>query len=144
MGAFHPTVRVELATQMILLCYHGSPHSNTDSIRATSPDAELESYFEDQTAQIFAGGHTHQPFLRRHQDRWMMNPGSVGLPFAWNTRLQRTINLASAEYALLTWQNNQLTIDFHVVPFDFQLYAQRVHAAGMPYAEWFLDHWYTT
>src|SRR5262245_53448353 len=39
---FQPTVELPLGAGATLLCCHGSPLSNTDIIRATTPDDELE------------------------------------------------------------------------------------------------------
>jgi hypothetical protein len=59
---FLPIIHVELDNQMNMLRYHGSPHSSTDAIRATAPDAELTPYFQGDTAQILVGEHNHQTF----------------------------------------------------------------------------------
>ena len=38
---FQPTVEIELDGGRTLLCFHGSPRSNTDIILATTPDEDL-------------------------------------------------------------------------------------------------------
>ena len=38
---FQPTLTLPLGDDATLLCFHGSPHSNTDSIVATTPDTAL-------------------------------------------------------------------------------------------------------
>jgi putative phosphoesterase len=140
---FQPTLSLLLGNDLTLLCYHGSPRSNVEAIRATTPDTTLDQYFEGQTARIMVGGHTHQPFLRRHRDRWVINPGSVGLPFEWNTQRNQMIHPARAEYALLTWRAKHWHIDFRAVPFDLRAFSRSVRESGIPYADWLLARWQT-
>src|SRR5947208_1397398 len=64
-----------------LLCFHGSPHSNTDSIVATTPDTALTKLLHGYSATVLAGGHTHAPFIRRYKEAVFLNPGSVGFPY---------------------------------------------------------------
>lgn len=131
LGTFQPTVDVELGDEATLLCFHGSPRSYNDIIRATTPDEDLTPFFEDIDASLLAGGHTHQRMLRRYQGRTLLNPGSVGLPSdpPW------------AEYAIVEVEDGVERVMFQRVRFD----VERVHAAaresGMPHAEWWVGLW---
>jgi putative phosphoesterase len=141
--SFQPTISIPLSDDLGVLCYHGSPRSNVEAIHATTPDETLDSYFEGQSARIMIGGHTHQAFLRRHRHHWVINPGSIGLPFEWNPQRNQMINPARAEYALLTWQAGQWSVDLRAIPFDLEAYITSVHQSGMPYADWLLSDWQT-
>lgn len=45
------------------------------------PDAPLERLLENYSeARYTIFGHTHYPFLHEHEDRYLINPGSVGQP----------------------------------------------------------------
>ena len=140
--AFHPTVAIPFGNELTMLCYHGSPRSNVESIRATTSDAELDAYFEGHMARIMIGGHTHQSFLRRHRQYWVINPGSIGLPFEWSAQHNQMINPARAEYAILTWHAGHWNVDFRVVPFSLDAFTASVRQAGMPYADWLLADWH--
>ncbi|MBX3080450.1 MAG: metallophosphoesterase family protein [Anaerolineae bacterium] len=139
--AFQPTISIPLDTDFTMLCYHGSPRSNVEAIRVTTPDEVLDPYFGGQSARIMVGGHTHQAFFRRHRHRWVINPGSVGLPFEWNPQRNQMINPARAEYAILTWQAGQWNVDLRAVSFDLAAFAHSVRQSGLPYADWFLADW---
>ena len=81
LGTFQATVEIKLDETQSLFCFHGSPKGNRDIIRATTETAVLDDYFSDTTAKFLAGGHTHQALLRRHEDKLIINPGSVGMPY---------------------------------------------------------------
>jgi hypothetical protein len=48
-----------------------------------------------------AGGHTHIQMLRQHRGTWVVNPGSVGMPFRRYVAGARPEIMAHAEYAIL-------------------------------------------
>jgi len=77
---FRPAIDIPLDERTTLLCCHGSPRSNTEAIRPTMPDAELEPMLDGVQATILACGHSHEPMLRRFGELILLNPGSVGLP----------------------------------------------------------------
>jgi hypothetical protein len=137
---FQPTITVPLAPDATLLCFHGSPRSNTEIIVATTPDSELDAMLAGTTAAVLAGGHTHEQMLRRHKGAIIMNPGSVGLPF------ERTVaggarNPPWAEYALVEWQDGALTVMLRRVPYDVTPLIGAARRGGMPHAEWWVQGW---
>jgi putative phosphoesterase len=137
---FAPTVEISLGQAQRLLCYHGSPRSFHHAIVATTPEDQLGEWFAGHDALILAGGHTHAQFLRRWQDRMLLNPGSVGLPYE---RLAdgRTRNPPWAEYAVLTWADGRLGIDLRRTPVDLTALQQAVRQTDMPFADWWLAAW---
>lgn len=76
------TARVDLGTAGDLLAFHGSPRSADDFLTPTASMEELGEMFAGASASILAGGHTHVPLIRRYGTSTIVNPGSVGLPFA--------------------------------------------------------------
>ncbi|MCA9995710.1 MAG: metallophosphoesterase family protein [Anaerolineales bacterium] len=134
---FQKTVTLDLGGQS-LLCFHGSPRHNKDIIVATIPDTELSSFLDGLAATIFAGGHTHQPFARRYQDKLLLNPGSVGMPYLRVNGQAQTPPWA--EYALLTDTNGRFSVDLRQVAVDVTAVHQAAFASGMPHAEWWIKH----
>jgi putative phosphoesterase len=137
---FQPTLTISLAEEVELLCFHGSPRSFHDIILATTPDEALAGFFEGYTATIMAGGHTHTQLVRRFRQAWLLNPGSVGMPFESfsTTTIQRP---HVAEYGLISWENGRITIQLRRVPYDTGLVAQITRASGMPHADHWLANW---
>jgi predicted phosphodiesterase len=137
---FQPVIERPLGEGMTLLAYHGSPRSYNDVIRATTPDEELAGFFEGYQVTVMAGGHTHTPLVRRWASSFVLNPGSVGLPWQ-EVASGESINPAWAEYALLGWENGSLAISLRRVPYDFNALIQVVRDSGMPHLEWWLRDW---
>jgi predicted phosphodiesterase len=140
LGAFVPTVEVELPDGRALLAFHGSPRSFEDSILATTPERELELMLDGRTAAVLAGGHTHFQLFRRLGESVLLNPGSVGLPFR---RPQAGVMQIApwAEYALLEQDGTRLSIDLRRTPYDVAAFLRTMHASGMPNADWWAGLW---
>ena len=87
---------------------------------------------------ILAGGHTHQPYMRRYQEKVLINPGSVGR--AYEICAHGTAHDAPwAEYALVTWHGGQLQIDLRRVPYDVQALRAYTRTTTMPHSDWWLS-----
>ena len=48
-----------------LLAFHGTPRSDTEQLRSTTPEAELAEMLAGHDAAVFAGGHTHAVMVRQ-------------------------------------------------------------------------------
>jgi putative phosphoesterase len=138
---FQATVEVQLGDGATLLCFHGSPRSNTDIIRATTPDKDLERMATGYDALVMAGGHTHAQMLRRYKDKIIINPGSVGMPYEAVPTTGQVRNPPWAECANVNWSDGRLAIDLRRVPFDAAAVVQVALASGMPHAEWWTGDW---
>lgn len=137
---FQATVELDLGNGMKLLCYHGSPQSYHDVIVATTPDAEIAPLLGDQQAQLLAGGHTHAQYVRRYQDKLLLNPGSVGLPYeTLPSGMDR--NPPWAEYALIDWSQGELNVALRRAPYDIAPLLEAAMVSGMPHAEWWCKDW---
>jgi predicted phosphodiesterase len=136
-----PTVELPLGDGVTLLCYHGSPLSNTDVITSTTPDDELERMLAGFQATVMAGGHTHAQMLRRFGHVTLINPGSTGLPYERNPATGQVCHPPWAEYALVEWQNDAMAIEFRRAPFDLEALIQAALESDMPHAEWWIKNW---
>lgn len=139
--AFQSLIEIPMGGPNGLLCYHGSPRSNTEMILATTPDAELEAMLAGHNSAVMAGGHTHVPMLRRHQGAVIVTVGSVGEPFEHVPFEQQPRLLPWAEYSILSWQEGCLSVDLRQVPFELHAFRQAVLASGMPNADRWADMW---
>ena len=115
---FHSKLDLQLDASTSLLCFHGSPQSNTDIILATTPADELDGLFAGTEATVLAGGHTHIPLLRRHHDRLIVNPGSVGEPLSQMPVSGGPGILPWAEYAVVSAERGAVRVDLRRVPVD--------------------------
>ena len=140
--AFQPTLEIPLRAGATLLCCHGSPRSNTEGLHAALPDAALAEALAGRHATVVAGGHTHTPLVRRHQDMLVLNPGSVGLPVDFPAP-GRVRNPPWAEYAVIESTRHALQVTLCRVPVDVKELRRIAHVSGMPHAEWYLKDWVT-
>lgn len=136
LAAYAPTVPLMLGPDAPLLAYHGSPRSFDDPIVATTPLETLDNWFAGTTALVYAGGHTHQPFVRRHRGAFVINPGSVGLAYAMDARGDGKRNRPWAEYAVLDVDGGDVSVTLRRVPYDGAAVVATAVARGMPYADW--------
>ena len=163
---FQPTVEVVLDRDAKLLCFHGSPRSNTDIIEVTTPEDALERMFAGYRALVMAGGHTHVQMLRRYRKGFILNPGSVGLSFerkrfcedVYNNEYITLVYLSMwlfgrkrfcedvynppwGEYALVSWENARLSVELKRVPVDIGAVTRAMLESGMPHAELWAKDW---
>jgi predicted phosphodiesterase len=133
------TLRFELGEAGSLLCFHGSPRSFNELLTATTPSEDLDAALQGTTARLLAGGHSHQPLLRRHRDRLLLNPGSVGIPYERVDPGRITRTPPWAEYALGRWDGGALELSWRRVPLDNDAVIADYRASGMPHVETFTE-----
>jgi hypothetical protein len=136
---FQSTLTLPLGDGATLRCFHGSPHSNTDSIVATTPDPAFARMLDGYNATVLAGGHTHAPFSRRYKQALFLNPGSVGLPYEATEDGIR--HPPWAEYGIVERHAGCLSIELRRVPINVDLIVRAVLRSGMPHAEWLASSW---
>lgn len=139
--SFQPTVEVALDEAVTLLCYHGSPRSNTDRIMPTTPDDDLDLMMAGTTAPVLVGGHTHEAMLRRYRGRVILNPGSISLPYHHLPVTAARGRTRFAEYGVIEWSNGRLIVDWRSVPYDLNAVEAAARANDMPHLERWLSGW---
>lgn len=141
MQSFQKRVELALDNGNSLLCFHGSPQSNTEIILATTPDGELSQRLGDYRATVMAGGHTHQQMLRRFRDVTIINPGSVGMPVVRGATSAQDRRPPWSEYAIVDSQGENLAIEFRRVPLDVPAVVRAARESGMPQVESWVAGW---
>lgn len=136
-----PTIERQLSERLDMLCFHGSPRSETEVLEAATDEEALAEIFDAPTARFLVGGHTHVPLLRNYAGSWLVNPGSVGLPFERYGRAGRVPLLGHAQYAVIHIGGAQHTLEFRNVPLDTAAIRQAALASGMPHAAWWSSFW---
>lgn len=143
--SFQPTITVALGEGKTLLCFHGTPRSYDEIVKATTPDSQLDEVFAGVEADVLVGGHTHAQLFRRWQRALLLNPGSVGLPFDGvppdSGPFPGLHNPAWAEYLVLTVDGPRLSVDLRRVPYALDDLLQAIHASGAPRVDWMAGDW---
>ena len=132
---FQPTITVPLEDQLDLLCFHGSPVSFDDVILPAALEDEFQKHLGAYTGRILTGGHTHAQQIRRLGELFFFNPGSVGFAYSHNQPDDDFHADPWAEYAILTVQAGQTSLEFRRVPFDAGELIRIYRESGRPFAD---------
>jgi predicted phosphodiesterase len=160
-GGFKPTIEIELDAGRSLLCFHGSPQSFDDIILPETPEEEfrrllggrddfgfwiLDFALEDRGKSktqnpkskiVMTGGHTHLQQVRRIDDSFFFNPGSVGVAYDRHLPEEKFHLDPWAEYAVLSCDAERLSLEFCRVPYDINELVRIILSSGRPHAEEF-------
>jgi putative phosphoesterase len=132
---FQPTVTIKLEDGLELLCFHGSPTSFDDVILPAAPEEEFQKFVGSSSEHILTGGHTHAQQIRRNGKYFFFNPGSVGFAYSHQQRDDQFRADPWAEYAILTAENGQVSLEFRRIPFDTQELIRIYRESGRPFPE---------
>jgi len=132
---FQATVTLQLADQLELLCFHGSPTSFDDVMVPSASDEVFEKFLGAYADKILTGGHTHAQQIRDIGDHFFFNPGSVGRVSRYD---QVTGNIKTqpwAEYAILNAHKGQISLEFRRIPYDVDEMIRIYRESGRPFAD---------
>jgi putative phosphoesterase len=125
-----------------LLCVHGSPRSFDEMIIPATSDAALSEMVTGEEFDVLVCGHTHVQLARQLGGRWIVNAGSVAMPF-----VEPLVNpgapsiLPWAEYAVLDLQSGRVEVDLRRVDYDVDDYFDRVRKSTMPDPDGWIAAW---
>jgi len=137
--SFQPSHLLDTPTP--LLAFHGTPRSNREIVLPITPTDEMAAIFASYPTPLLAGGHTHQPFVRRIHAQTFINPGSVGSPYLID-RDGNTHIPPWAEYALVGWDaKGGVEIQLLRVPVDSRAIRRAIEQSGMPHADFWAAEW---
>jgi len=132
---FQPTITVPLGDNLNLLCFHGSPTSFDDVILPDAPKEVFEKFLGAYAGNVLTGGHTHAQQIRRNGELFFFNPGSVGFAYSHYQPDGRFRADPWAEYAILSAENGQTSLEFRRVPFDVNELISIYRESGRPFAD---------
>lgn len=134
-AGFQPGVTLALDENLSLLCFHGSPTSFDELILPAAPHEDFEKFLGAYADRILTGGHTHAQQIRRNGNLFFFNPGSVGLAYNHHQPEGQFHADPWAEYAILSVENGQTSLEFRRVPFDAQDLIRIYAESGRPFAD---------
>lgn len=101
---------------------HGSPFDISEQLYEEKYPERVEKALKEIEESVLICGHTHWSWSKRVFNKLILNPGSVGVPF--NKR-------SCAEYAVLTWSDNQWSASHHQVEFNIEELEQMFFESGL-------------
>jgi predicted phosphodiesterase len=125
--SFTPTV-----DEPPLLAFHASPASFEDVILPSTPEEDFRRLLGEPEAQILAGGHTHQQFLRRRAGSTFVNPGSIGLSYDQALFPEVVRFDPWAAWAVVDVDNRGASIEFRRSAFDREQVVTAIEASSIP------------
>jgi len=132
---FQPTIKLNLDDNLDLLCFHGSPASFDDIILPAATQEDFQKFLGAYANQILTGGHTHAQQIRRNGELFFFNPGSVGFAYSHDQPEGQFHADHWAEYAILTFENGQTSLEFRRIPFDVNELIRVYRESGRPFAD---------
>jgi putative phosphoesterase len=134
-ASFQPTVTINLEDDLDILCFHGSPTSFDEIILPAAPEEEFQKILGPYADRILTGGHTHAQQIRRNSELFFFNPGSVGFAYSHYQPDGQFYADPWAEYAILTVEQGQTSLEFRRLPFDAQELIRIYRESGRPFAD---------
>jgi predicted phosphodiesterase len=131
---FRATYEVALENGERLLAFHGTPDSNTTDLLSTTEPERVEEWIGSTRGSLLAGGHTHLQMLRQHRGRWLVNPGSVGMPFKEYAAGGPPEVMPHAEYAVIDSDSSSVNVSLERVTLDKAALLKSVLAVDYPLA----------
>ena len=135
---FSVVVTFKFTAQKIRLAMvHGSPRSNEDYVKDSTPDSVLLKMLNDINADILIMGHTHKPYHKsilseeenRNIYKHVINAGSVGKPKHGNNKACYAV-LNLGENSNLT-DSNSIKVDFEYVNYNVEEVIEKIHSLGL-------------
>ncbi len=117
-------IRMRVQGRRILLT-HNSPGSGKKYLTPDTPQERLREITQQARADVLICGHAHQAFVRRVDEAWCINPGSVGRPGDGDPR---------ASYALLQFDADEIAVQHHRVAYDVEQTAAAIREHNLPEA----------
>ena len=134
-----PDYTLPLCDDGSLYAFHGTPQSNTGILLATTAPNDLDDIFEGICASVFVGGHTHFPFVKRHRDMLIVNPGSTGSPF--KDFADAPVLFEYAEYAVIEADEKGIHVEMRRVRLNMDALVEAVKDCDNPICGWLLKEY---
>jgi putative phosphoesterase len=142
LNTFSSTFQLDIGSSGKLLCCHGTPSSNVDSIFPSTSEESLGVILADVPTRWIAFGHTHLQTFRRHKQYTLFNPGSVGAPLERLPFKGNAVYMPWVEYAILTVSVKEINLNLHRMNVELDAILKSVKSSTFPLADVWLDSWY--
>jgi len=116
--------------------FHASPGDNRGILKENSEDTVFDTIIQHHQSQIFAGGHTHNTYVKRYKGRIFLNAGCSGICMERMDVEQGMILYPGTEYMLIeTDGKGAIEIRYKRIRIDLAELIFEVDNSGMPLKE---------
>lgn len=138
---FQRNIEIPFNDSISLVCYHGSPLSNTDIILSETPALQIDHLLDHDMEDIYAGGHTHIQMMRQFKGHYVINPGSVGQPFSEFNHNRPPHILQWAEYAIVNYEKQMLDVLLKRVHINKVKIRKTISDSSIPMKKWLMEQY---
>jgi len=138
---YEPTVKIALDDSNSLLCFHGSPLSYDDILLPETPKGDWDRLLGPFSPAVMTGGHTHTQQVRRVREGLFFNPGSIGSAYNYFAPSENIHLDPWAEYAILTYDQKRLRLEFRRVRFDVKRFVSAITESHRPYGNRMIEEY---
>ena len=112
---------IESEIGQTVLITHGSPRDYREGFGMDMSESKIMEIIEPHKAEVFIGSHTHKGMERNVARRKIINTGSVGAPFDYDTR---------AAYVIIRSLRGRWSIEFRRVAYDREAAMKAFETSG--------------
>ncbi len=122
-------IKFEVEGKKVLLV-HGSPRKINQYLFFNHPDSSIKKMLEQYEADIMVTGHTHLPYVKKIDDKIVINDGSVGKqkPYHKSQKLFST----EPKYIILNIEKDSVNTEIRSVRYDYEKIAQDINNSELP------------
>lgn len=102
---------ISLAQMDDIRVVHGSPSNMSEELFPDKDIERLKKAISGIKESVLICGHTHESWSKKIDNKLVVNPGSVGVPFN---------EFKAAEYAILTWEDHRWIASHHKVKYNMK------------------------
>ncbi|MFO7815144.1 MAG: metallophosphoesterase family protein [Halanaerobiales bacterium] len=127
--ALQENIKFEVEGEKVLLV-HGSPRKINQYLFFNHPGRSIKRMMEDYDADIMVTGHTHLPYVKKINDKLLINEGSVGKQKPYHQE-QKSFS-REAKYLILNLGKESVSTELRSIRYDYEKIAQDIKDSELP------------
>ena len=122
-------IKFEVAGKKVLLV-HGSPRKINQYLFFNHPEKSIKRMMDQYDADIMVCGHTHIPYVKKIDDKIIINDGSVGKQKPYN-KMQEKYS-TEAKYVIIEIKENNVNTELRSIRYDYEKTAKAINESELP------------
>lgn len=122
-------IKFEVDGKNILLV-HGSPRKINQYLFFNHPERSIKKMMEQFEADIMVCGHTHIPYVKKIDDKLLINDGSVGKQKPYNKK--QKYHSKEAKYVIIDIKENSINTEIRSLSYDYEKVAVEINESKLP------------
>lgn len=128
--SLHEELEIEDEEIKIHLTHYPKENGIFKKVYKNPRGEELQELYNQKESDIYLFGHTHNSNIVHKNEKWYINPGSLGCP-SFN-------NFAS--YGILSIANKKINYKQCAINYDIEQFVEKINKSDMPNKEFCIKH----